>query len=243
MRMILFVLATAYAALVPMACLAIDSGVPAIAEPADAIARDLAPGRYCVAMADIDPAGAVRDVALGGCVTAWLEGARLTLAAEDAPFVRTVFVVAELGRGVSLLQTRDADGTYRFHAAILREGGLAILPPPGLDLAMRTRADAVALEPTPDAAPRPGDAGPAAPFAIRAGAPGDVLAFLRELSGRRFDMALRDRDLGRTLFDDTRYLVHVGADADADADGGADDRAAAAVDRLRQAIGRAMALE
>ncbi len=239
MRVLLRLAAAVFSALVSLECLAIESSVPAISAPDRVSQIDLAPGRYCVAEIETDGGGDVSSVALGSCVSARVEGGWLDLAAEGAPFVRTVFSVARLTRGTALLESREADGSYRLHVAIIREGGLAILPAPGLTSRTLAAAEDVELDLTPGASERLDADRPLEPFAVRSGAPDAVLGFLRSVVGLWFDRALRDRELGGMLFADAIYLVQV----DTPARGAEREAPASVIATLRGAIGRAMALE
>lgn len=238
MRAGLWLVLVVLSVLAPLTCGAVDSAVPAVSAPGEAPDRGLAPGRYCVAEVETD-GGTIRDIALGGCVILQIDGGRLDLAAEGVPFVRTVFSVAELGRGASLLESREDDGTYRLRVAFLREGGLAILPSPGLVSVSLADPDGVELELMPGGAQRLRGNAPHEPFAIRSGAPDAVLRFLGNVAGLWFDRALRDDALRRAIFDESLYLVRV----DAAAGGAPDQRVAATVETLGSAIMRAMALE
>lgn len=235
MRRTLRLLVAAIVSVVATPGFAVESQVPAIS-PGKADQGRLGTGRYCVAQAGAD--GAVPAVTLGGCFTVQVAGGRIDLAAEDAPFVHTVFSAISLTRGASLLQSRETEGGYRLYVAFLREGGLAILPSPGL-VSASLLDDVVELELASGAAERLGAGTVPEPFAIRAGTPEAVLEFLRDVAGLWFDRALRDQTLGRSLFDDATYLVRV----DGAPSGGTVGGAVAAVEQLRQAIGRAMALE
>ena len=236
MRILPRLTAAVFLALLPLEGLAVESLVPAIPATDRDSQIDLAPGRYCVA--EIEADGEQR-ISLGGCVTVRTDGGWLALAADGAPFVRSEFSVARLTRGTSLLESREADGSYRLHVAIIRPDGLAILPPP--HLTSQTLADVVdvELELIPGASERLRADMALEPFAVRSGAPDALLNFLRRVVGLWFDRALRDRDLASTLFADAVYLLHI----DTPTDGAENEGPDAAIERLRDAIGRAMTLE
>ena len=83
---------------------------------------------------------------------------------------------------------------------------------------------------------------PLSDFEIRGGAPEAVTAWLREVVSLRFDRALREPDLFKTLMEDSQFVVRV-ADSDSPNQRAAEAETTAALEMLRTAIRFAITLE
>ena len=239
------------AAVFAVGCYEIRSDVPAIAD-ADRVAElPLTPGLYCGAEFEYDDDGTLIDRDMGDCFEMTVEGAEFTLTPTDEDEEPMSFLVADLGRGVSLLQAYEPDDdVYLLYVAVVREEGFAIVPQP--------RADAYTLEHAGDlAVALKIDAGDIEDLLVEdyedqieiriaGGASPDVLAFLRDETGLLFDRGLRDEELGHLLTYAALPFVKTDASADEIEDEPSEatlDAAGAQLDVLHQAIGRAMALE
>lgn len=223
-------------------CFSIRSEPSAVPDAALLSLPPLAAGLYC-AVETRSEDGAQDKIDPSTCLQASFAAGILTIepVSEDDADARPVdFRVASLGRGLFLLQTRDAKlERFDLYTLVLRPEGAAVLPPPELTRAAAHAAERYGV--TLDAEAGDLDPGDRIPFEIRAGEPETVLAFLRDATGLWLDAALRDPELTRQLHDEA--IMYVRMDAHPHAQEPDLDAAAAQVDVLRQAIMRAMALE
>ena len=220
-------------AMLASGCFEVASEVPAITLSSRAASLPMASGRYCGVDVDLDETGAMEPLtADSDCFEVTVEGGALKVRPDDPaePDVLTL-EVADLGRGLRLMQGHDIDDEgYQLLVIAMSEDGLAILEDtsrtPDMDAA--AAAAGVTLSESSD-------------LQIVAGEPDAVLGLMREATGLRLDAALRDDARRREVIGDAIYYVRVAPDAlDADADKAA---TLAAVEGLAEIFERAMALE
>lgn len=231
-------------------CYEIPSAVPALAADAAAPALRPRPGRFCAIDETQVEDGAASIGTVDDCLTVALQGGRLIfrdVAEADPPLE---FVVAPLGRGVSLLQTAiDDKPGFLFYMALLRDDAFAILPPPRIGPAALRAAEGRGIRLLVHETAERTLAARKAGFTIAAGESDAVLAFMRWVNGRTLDAALRDEVLLQRLAGEAAHFVRSDEERRRDERSGAPRREpATAVERarreaLRQALVRAILLE
>lgn len=230
-------------ALLLTGCIEIDSKTPAISAGARAPAITLAPGRYCIVQLAEDDSAPSRVGDVAECMSADYVDGLLRLTPESEPDEIIDFAMADLTRGAALLQTQPRDGEYEFYFAMMRDDGMALMAPPQLISARQAQDPRVTLELSASAQERLENQSATVGFDIEAGAPQDVLAWLRDVIGLWFDHALRDDELSRDLIREAVYVVRLERTTEVST---TDDGLAAAnaiVAKLQERIGRAMTLE
>jgi hypothetical protein len=197
-------------------CDSVISETPAITEATRAGDLPLQPGRYC----GVDTDNWSVDTQPGKCAQLTLGKGVLTITSEDpsADPKAIVFEVADLTRGASLVQARDADSNnYDLYIAVLGTDGAAI-PDVGdqtAEVEALAREAGVTLEPRPEPAkPKPGEDSllpQTKTIHVLTGKPDAVLLFMRKLTDSIYAAALKDNPAGQTLKSKAVYALRVGA--------------------------------
>lgn len=240
-------LGVVFCALVLAGCYFNESHVPVVTDAHTLDAIPLQDGYYCAAW-DPQEEGELTTLTShdDGCLTLRFvpDGGVITVVGYPSDQSALSMGVMRLGRGVFLVQApatgSEDDDRYELMFLMMTGDGFAVLPPVDDDddglvkhVATLAERNGVGID-------------PAGTLTVQGGAPDDVLAFLREVLGARFDGALRDEVLGRRHFEETLYFVRID-----DSRGWPDDHGEmpitdadlAVVDDLQGRIGRAMTLE
>lgn len=208
---------SAVAAAIALAgCYETYSCVPAVSEARRRAESPITPGIWCAVDAGLDAEGAVASVLVEDCLTASFEAGALSIAPlhpdpDDGDRGSAVFILADLGRGATLLETRyPEEERYTLYVAKTRENGLAVLPELELTPAIAAYAGeiGVAIEADED-----GDyEGTPQDLRILDGEPDAVLALMHRAVSARFDLGNDDPELWDELMNEPIFYLRLDAD-------------------------------
>jgi len=222
-------------------CFAIESDVSAIPDAERLATSPITLGNYCLVEPEFDDDGAFVEVEINDCFEVRFEDFTLIFVAPDDSDSDMVMTLADAGRGATFMQGWE-DGHYAIYTAVFADDALAVVAPPALTMSLRASAQALGVELDLSDLPKGADFDDGQhEIIVRAGAPEDVLALLRDASGLAFDRALRDPDLQNEYMTDA--VLYVRFEGDPDKDDLDQAVAIAQLESVREKIMRAMTLE